>query len=325
MNPVRIGVVGLGRFGRLHARTLAGLAEAKLVALVDADPAACAALAAELPGIACWSALEPALHESGAEAWVIATQTASHIALAESALRAGAAVLIEKPLAPTLAEARRLAPLVASQSRNVMLGHVVLFAPEFRQIAREVRQRGRLHYIQAERHRPEVTIAQFGGESPLRLLMIHDLALVLALAGDAEPVRVAAALHQRHGDGAIDLAVARLEWADGLWAGLTASFLTPPGMPADGFDRFDVYGRGWAGRMQLNPQPVSIWAERHEWPLTLAIDSDPAAPSGWLAEELRMFCRVARGATPPVGTRYEDGVRLLGWLEHLEAAAQRGG
>ena len=138
MNPVRIGVVGLGRFGRLHARTLAGLAEAKLVALVDADPAACAALAAELPGIACWSALEPALHESGAEAWVIATQTASHIALAESALRAGAAVLIEKPLAPTLAEARRLAPLVASQSRNVMLGHVVLFAPEFRQIAREV-------------------------------------------------------------------------------------------------------------------------------------------------------------------------------------------
>lgn len=324
MNPVRIGVVGVGRFGRLHALTLAGLAEARLVALVDADPHARAALAADLPGVPGWDAFEPALRESGAEAWVIATQTASHIALAEAALRAGATVLIEKPLAPTLAEARRLAPLVAPQSRNVMLGHVLLFAPEVRHIAREARQRGRLHYIQAERHRPDATIARFGGESPLRLLMIHDLALTLVLAGDAEPARVAAALHRRHGDGAIDLAIARLEWADGLWAGLTASYLTPPGMPDDGFDRFEVYGQGWAGRMQLNPQPVSIWADRHEWPLTLAIDSDPAAPSGWLAEELRMFCRVARGAVPPPGTRFEDGVRLLGWLERLEAAAQHG-
>ena len=68
-------------------------------------------------------------------------------------------------------------------------------------------------------------------------------------------------------------------------------------------------------------RPSTAWTRTGT---SLTADSDPAAPSGWLAEELRMFCRVARGAVPPPGTRFEDGVRLLGWLERLEAAAQHG-
>ena len=323
MRAVRIGVIGVGRFGGLHARTLAGLAEADLVAIVETNAAARSAISVELPGVPCWDDLEQALAHSGAEAWVIATQTASHIPLAERLLATGAAVLVEKPLAPSRAEAARLAPLVAPDSRNLMLGHILLFAPEFRRLAQEAGARGGLTYMQATRHRPALTFEQFGGESPLRLLMIHDLYMTLLLARGAEPERATAALHARPGGG-VDLAIARLEWPDGLWATLTASYLAPVGMPSDGFDRLELYGQGWAALMELNPQPLTLWAERAEWPMSLAIDADPLAPSGWLAEELRCFCRVVRGAEPPLGCRYQDGLQLMGWIERLERSAAEG-
>jgi hypothetical protein len=94
-------------------------------------------------------------------------------------------------------------------------------------------------------------------------------------------------------------------------------------MPPDGFDRLELFGRGWAAQLRLNPQPLEIWAERAEWPLALDICADPAAPSGWLAEELRHFCRVVRGqAEIPLGARYADALRIQHWLERLESSAR---
>lgn len=321
MKPVRVGVVGVGRFGRLHARTLYGLADAELAALVIRDPAAQAAIRAELPGVPIWPSLDAALAESGAEAWVVATQTDSHIDLAEQVLRSGAAALVEKPLGASVAEAERLAPLIAPGSQNFMLGHILLFAPEFRRLQREAVARGGLTYISAERHRPSHVYELFHGESPMRLVMVHDLYMALALAGGADPERAQAYFHPRAGGGC-DLALARLEWPGGLWASLSASYLTPPGLGGDGFDRLEAYGPGWAARMEINPQPLTIWAERAEWPLALAIDDDPAAPSGWLAEELRCFCRVVRGAPVPVGARYADGIQVMALLDRLERSAE---
>ncbi|MEO7910272.1 MAG: Gfo/Idh/MocA family oxidoreductase [Roseiflexaceae bacterium] len=320
-HPVRIGVVGIGNFGRLHARTLAGLAEAELVALVDRNADRRAQLEQELPGIPGWADLSAAMHKSGAEAWVIATQTDTHVALAEQILSSGASVLIEKPLAQDLAAARRLTRLVVPDSRNLMLGHILLFSTEFRRFLEEVQRRGRLVYLQATRHRPVGTADLFRGESPLRLLMVHDLYMALALTGAAEPIRMTARLHSRP-SGVSDLALAELEWADGAWASFAASFLTPPGMAGDGFDRLEAFGHDWAARLELNPRPLTIWAERAEWPLALGIDDSPTAPSGWLAEELRHFCRVVRGrASVSFGARFEDGLRIMTWLERLEQSA----
>jgi predicted dehydrogenase len=320
--PVRIGIVGVGNFGRLHARTLAGLAEAALVALVDARADRLAEVARELPGVHTWTDLDVALRESGAEAWVVATSTHAHIAVAEQILASGASVLVEKPLAESLASARRLGPLIAADSRNFMLGHILLFAAEFRRLLAELPVRGPLVYLQAARHRPINTAELFPGETPLRLLMVHDLYLALALSGGAEPTRAAARLRPRPGGG-YDLATAELAWADGMCASFVASYLTPPGMGGDGFDRLEVFGRGWAARLELNPRPLTVWAERAEWPLALDIYDDPASPSGWLAEELRHFCRVVRGrAAVPVGARFEDGLRIVDWMDRLERSAR---
>src|SRR3954452_18592575 len=145
--PVQIGVVGLGRFGRLHALTLARIAEADLVALVARRRASLDALAAELPGVPGWTDLGQALAESTAEAWVAACTTAAHVPVVRTLLEAGKAVLLEKPVADNLEEARGLAPLVRPDSGNLMVGHVVLFNSQFQHLRQEARERGALAYI----------------------------------------------------------------------------------------------------------------------------------------------------------------------------------
>src|SRR6516162_7004704 len=87
--PVKVGVIGLGRFGRLHALTLARIAEADLVALVARRQASLDALAAEIPGVPGWTNLEQALAESAAEAWIVACTTAAHVPVARRFLEAG--------------------------------------------------------------------------------------------------------------------------------------------------------------------------------------------------------------------------------------------
>jgi predicted dehydrogenase len=317
MQPVRIGVVGLGNFGQLHARTIAGLAEAELVALVDRSAERRDVLHQQL-GAPAWADLASALDAVEADAWVVATQTDTHIELAEQILRRGASVLIEKPLSQTLASAERLAPLVAPESRNLMLGHILLFSNEVRTLLAEVAKHGSLAYFHAVRHRPTTTADLFAGESPMRLLMVHDLYVALAMMGGAEPEQIRGELRPRPGGGT-DLAIAELRWPGNVWGTFTASFLTPPGMSGEGFDRFEVFGQGWAARLENNPRPLTVWHDRATWPLLLDINADPQAPSGWLAEELRHFCRVVRGkASVPFGARYADGLQIMRWLDLLE-------
>ena len=318
LSPVRIGVVGLGNFGRLHATTLAGLAEAELVALVARRQASLDALADELPGVPGWLDLERAMAESGAEAWVVAASTTAHVPLVRELLKVGFPVLVEKPLATTLGEAERLAPLVRPDSSNLMLGHILLFNSEFRQLQREVRARPPLIHISCARHRPVDTLARFPGESPFHLLMVHDLYTVLALVEQREPTTFSAQAHYTS-TGTCDLALAQLHWEDGPLVSLAASYLTPEGMPVDGYDRMEVYGQGWAARIEANPRPLTLWDNHARAPLTLEILADPVAPSGMLAEELRCFCRVVRQErSVPIGATYADALQIQRWLDQLE-------
>lgn len=320
--PIRIGVVGLGRFGRLHALTLAGLPEFELVALVSRRQASLDKLAVELPGVAAWTDLERAIADSRAEAWVVACSTGAHVPVARALLEAGCTVLLEKPLAETLPEARSLAPLVQPDSRNLMAGHIVLFNSEFQQLREEVAQRGALSFIDCVRHRPASIVQQFPGENPLVATMVHDLYAVQALVDSAEPVSFSAQFHRTQA-GAVDLALAQIRWESGLLASFAASYLTPAGMPPRGFDRMEVFGEGWVARINTNPRPMEVWAEQAVWPLALEIRTSASGVSGMLAEELRCFGRVVRGQqSVPPGATYHDALQVQSWIERLVECAE---
>ena len=317
--PVRIGVVGLGRFGRLHALTLSGLAEAELVGLVARRPESLTQLSVELPNVRGWTDLEQAIVESGAEAWVVACTTAEHVRVTRQLLAAGKAVLLEKPIADNLEEAHTLAPLVRADSSNLMLGHIVLFNSEFQQLREEVSVRGTLAYIDCVRHRPASIVTDFAGENPLHAAMVHDLYAVQVLMNRAEPSRFQAC-HHRTLTGAIDVANAQLQWPDGPLATFTASYLTPVGMPPRGFDRMEVFGEGWSARITPNPRPIEVWSDSATWPLPLEIRTGTSGPTGMMAEELRTFCRVVRGLVRvPMGATYTDAIQVQQWMDRLAA------
>jgi predicted dehydrogenase len=322
-SPVRIVVVGVGGFGRLHARTIEGIAEAELAGVVDARPESLAELKMTLPDVKVWPTVGDAIEKSGAEAFVIATRTDSHVTLAEQVLRAGRIALVEKPLGKTANDAERLSELVRPDSSNLMVGHIVLFGTQMRQVLREANTRGPIQFFQAARHRPVTTGQYYPEENPIRMTMVHDLYVALALMNGAEPSSFSAWLHQRR-EGGFDAATAELIWPGGACGSFAASFLTPPGMPGDGFDRMEIFGEGWAARIALNPQPLELWTDKATWPIALDIHDDPASPSGWLAEELRHFCRVVRGqASVPLGARYQDALQVQRWIETLEQLARR--
>jgi predicted dehydrogenase len=320
-SPVRIGVVGLGRFGRLHALTLSGLTEAELVAVVARRSESLERIRTELPQVRGWTCLEQAIQESDADAWVVACSTSQHATVTRMLLTAGKPVLLEKPLADNLDEAMSLGPLVLPDSRNLMLGHILLFNSEFQQLRAEAAQRGKLAFIDCVRHRPASILDDFPGENPLYSTMVHDLYCVQALMDRAEPVQFKASYH-RTGDGRVDVANAQLLWHSGALASCTASFLTPSGMAPRGFDRMELFGQGWSARIMPNPRPIEVWSETASWPLPLEIRTSPSGPTGMMAEELRTFCRVVRGLIPvPVRATYSDALQVQRWMNTLHQAA----
>lgn len=322
MPPVKTAVVGLGRFGRLHALTLNGLAEADLVGVVARREESIETLKSELPDVPGWTNLDQAIRECEADAWVVACTTSQHVSVARALLEAGKSVLLEKPVSEDLSEARSLEPLVKADSGKLMLGHIVLFNSDFRALQEEVRQRGAVSYIDSVRHRPASIVADFRGENPLHAAMVHDLYMVQALVDRAEPEGFRCQYH-RTPEGAVDLALAQLNWETGTVASFAASYLTPAGMPPRGFDRTEVFGDGWAARMTPNPRPLEVWGEQAEWPFALEIRTDATGPTGMMAEELRCFCRVASGTQPvPVGATYQDALQVQSWMDRLAARAK---
>src|SRR5262249_40972265 len=126
--PMEIGVavVGSGNMGRHHVRNYASLVGARLVAVVDEDRGRAEALA-ERYGAAPLSAIEEL--SDGVQAVSVATPTATHLDVAGRLLEAGKHVLVEKPIAPTVAEAKALTALAAERGLVLAVGHIERFNP----------------------------------------------------------------------------------------------------------------------------------------------------------------------------------------------------
>ncbi len=216
--PMEVAVVGAGRMGTHHSRIYSELDEATLVAVVDGSDDRRQTIA-ERHGCAAYADVASLLdaHPNLAAA-TIATPTESHEQVAQPLIGRGVACLIEKPLAGSSDEAKRIADAADAAGVIVQVGHSERFNPVVRALGElEVTPR----YIEVDRVSP----MQFRSVDVGVVfdIMIHDLDIVLMLAGSS-PTDVRAtgvAVLGRHED----VANARLEFADGCVANLTASRL----------------------------------------------------------------------------------------------------
>ncbi len=216
---VRVGVVGTGAFGRNHARVYRDLQgdssqNVKFVGVVDADKARARAVASEF-GVQAFDSV-PDLVAAGVDAVSVAVPTVAHLPVARELMQAGVDVLIEKPLASTLAEADELRAIARQHNRVVQIGHLERFNPAVRATLPLLTKP-----MFFEVHRLSVFTPRSLDVDVVLDLMIHDIDIVLTMA--KSPVKEIRAVGLPILSKKVDIANVRIEFESGCVANFTAS------------------------------------------------------------------------------------------------------
>ena len=231
MARTRVAVIGVGHLGQHHARLLAAMPQVDLVAVADTDLERGADVAARC-GTAALADVSTLV--GNVDAVIIATPTTSHVEVALPFIEAGAAVLVEKPLAASVAEADRLVEAAAVRGTLLATGHTERFNPA---VAAALPLVSRPRFIEIHR------LGAFPDRSldidVIFDLMIHDVDVLLAVVG-SEVVSVEAVgvnvLTPR-----VDIANARLRFASGCIANVTASRISRDRVRKARFFQHDSY------------------------------------------------------------------------------------
>jgi len=220
MTDIALGVAGVGAIGQNHARVLASLPGVKLAAIYDTDPARAAEIAAR-HGTKAVATLDELA--AVCEAVTIATPTVTHYETGRRLLALGRHVLIEKPITDNTEQAQELAEMAKARGLVLQVGHIERFNPVLSLIEEHLTQP---RFIEAHRLSPFPNRSTDIGV--VLDLMIHDLEIILHLVkSEVESVDAVGipVLTRRE-----DIANARIRFANGCVANVTASRISPERM-----------------------------------------------------------------------------------------------
>jgi predicted dehydrogenase len=221
---LRVAVVGCGYWGSKHVRVLHSTERVDRVVLVDAHEVRLRNLARSYPNALCCASLEQALPH--VDAVVVATPPTSHVPIALQAIAAGKHVLVEKPLAPTSAEARQLIAAAAKAGVVLMTGHTFEYNPAVWKLRDLVHSGvlGDVYYLDSAR----LNLGLYQNDVNVILdLAPHDVSIINYILG--EPPVAVQAWASRHAHPRFeDVAYLRLLYADErLSANIHVSWLDP--------------------------------------------------------------------------------------------------
>jgi predicted dehydrogenase len=297
--------------GRSHAQKVVALCERDprlvLTSVADLDLAKARRLGAELGAGATADAREAF---RGADAAIVAVPTRAHHGLVLAALELGLDVLVEKPMAATLAEAEAMLELAREQGRVLQVGHLEWFNPALRELRGKISEP---RYVEAHRIGP---YPERGTDvDVVRDLMIHDLDILQRILGE-EPDRIESVGACVVSD-QLDVANARLGFASGCIANLTASRISRSALrrirffPREGCISIDFLART-AAILQLSPSQPGR-------PPQLATEQLVFDPADALFAQLEDFVSAVRTRKAPAVSGREGLRALRTALRVLEA------
>lgn len=320
---ISVAVVGVGVFGRNHARVYKELEQqgepVRLVGVVDRDLNRADEVAREFGCRGFGSVAQMLTTHSEVRAASVAVPTTQHLAVARDLMEAGIDVLIEKPVATSLAEVDELIATTAAQKRIAQAGHLERFNPAVRATAPLLTKP-----MFFEVHRLSVFTPRSLDVDVVLDLMIHDLDVVLSFVDS--PVREVRAVGLPILSGKTDIANVRLELESGCVANFTASrvstervrklrFFQPGQYVSLDYGRqevmvFSVGQDGGAGEPSVNPQ--------------IRIAKPAVAQEEPLHAELKSFLQAVAQRSRPV-VPLEDGRRALALALEIVAAVRAHG
>ncbi len=292
---LRVGIVGMGIRGRMYAAICRQLAGAELVGLCDVSQAARAAGQDEF-GVPGFAEVEGMCRQCRPQAVVVATPDPEHVAPAVAAARAGCHLLIEKPLAISLAEARAIADAVERSSVKAMVAfenhwNPVLEAMKQSAGADELGAMVSCHFQLDDRiDVPTAMLSWSGRSSPGWFLMAHTVELAGWIAGQ-RPVRASAIGHRgvlsARGIDTLDAIHAILEFDGGMVGSFSSCWVLPESLPLVYQFRCEMVGRSGSMRADLTDQMLHkataglgpAQAGRYEHPSTIGVTMSGLATS----------------------------------------------
>jgi UDP-N-acetyl-2-amino-2-deoxyglucuronate dehydrogenase len=330
--PIGIAVIGCGGIGQTHARAAREIPGARLVGVSSRDPEK-ARRVGEAEGCRSFSDASALIADPAVGLVTIATSSGSHAALALEALGAGKHVVVEKPLAMSVADGRRVIAAAAASDLTLSVIFQRRFEPTFQAVAQVVAggALGRVLLVEAScpYARPQSyydaaawrgTVSDDGGA--LMNQGIHLVDLLLWIGGPARRVvgQVATQVHQIEAE---DLALAVINLKNGALATLLASTNLTPGFP----HALNVYGD--RGSIRTEGGAVTHWGVAGvAAPAATTSTAGAASPGGafWsLAQHRAQLADVTeaiRARRPPAITG-ADGLRAVALVEAVYQSAAR--
>ena len=310
MADLRAAVIGAGRLGTLHARKYAEIPEVRLTHIVDTDVDRAAAVALE---VGATPLVDYRQLKGKTDMVTIASPGVTHHEIASAMLAAGIDVLLEKPMAATLDEAREIAALAERHRRILQIGHIERFNPAVMHLHSIVKNP---RFVECHRL---ASFTERGADVDVILdLMVHDLDVILSVA-PSEAVSVEAVgvaiLTDR-----IDLANARIRFKNGLIANLVTSRVSARRERKIRFFQPDAYISVDYGTRRIQVYRKNPPAPGAQFPTISAeqIDLGDADP---LADEVRAFVDSVRTrSAPAVGA--QDGLRVMELTQRIKDAME---
>jgi predicted dehydrogenase len=309
--PTRTAVIGVGYLGRFHAQKYAQLAESKLVGVVDANADVAAKVGAEL-GVPSFSDHRAILGQ--VDAVSLAVPTPLHHAIGRELLDRGVHVLIEKPIATTVAEARELVALAKARGCVLQVGHLERFNPAIIAAASRL---ATPRFVESHRLAP---FKQRGTDVSVVLdLMIHDIDLIQELVGtEIESIDAVGATVF---SGEIDIVNARIRFRGGCVANTTASRISLKQERKIRIFQDDAYLS-----IDLQQKILTVIRKKDgapvESPAQVSIEEESFDQGDALLAEITAFLRSVRHQEPPIVSG-ADGLRALETAVEITRLVQR--
>jgi predicted dehydrogenase len=222
--PLRIAVVGYGYWGPNLVRNVIERPELELATLCERDDARAAAFLQRVPDVPVCADFDAVLDDPAIDAVLVATPPRTHHALASAALSAGKHVLVEKPLARTVAEAEDLVEIADANDRVLMPGHTFLYSPPVNKVRELIRQDalGEVYFVTSSR----MNLGKYQPDGVICDLAPHDISILLYLI-DRPIVQVSASARSIFREHNPEVAFITLTFEGGVTANVQISWLAP--------------------------------------------------------------------------------------------------
>ena len=333
---VRVGLAGLGRFGKLHAAVLSEMAGVELAAVCDPQPDEVAAMVGRFEGARGFADFEEMVDNANLDAVFIVSPEPFHSEQALGALSRGIATFTEKPLAMTSTEGESVAAAATAAGVPLQVGLILRFDTQHALLKSEIARGalGQVVSLRAKRNASKAWFPDYGDRAhTVYETTIHDIDLLLWYAGS--PITRVQAI-ERHLSG--------LRYPDGCWAMvefesgavgiLETSWLVPAGAPANVLTptwrgtidaEIEVIGDAGTGRIRLLDAPLSVSnagftaaPETGLWP-----EVSGSIGGALRDEDAHFIDRVRRGAPESIAS-VADAVMGLRVAEAIVASAASG-